>query len=141
MALDYGWIYVERGTGNAMQLACELFELNIQHRIMGDDLAGDAHAKIDIQIISRTLTLNNTYFKTQADAEAFLDTIETLAAAGTFTVEIRASSSTMPGSNFDIKSGVTSMEMLFQGANGVTKVARGDGVVFAIKRIVFVQGA
>lgn len=135
--LDYGWIYVERGAGNAFQLGCDkwFFDMSWLLRETVQDTAGDQHQGFDQQIIARGIVLKNVYFKTSTDFETFLDRALTMNAAGTVTIEIRKTTAAIPGSLFAFKSGVTSLEMLFEKCTNGQKISRGDDDVYMVSRL------
>ena len=56
-------------------------------------------------------------------------------AAGTVTIEIRKTTAALPGSLFAFKSGVTSLEMLFEKCTNGQKISRGDDDVYMVSRI------
>ncbi len=135
--LDFGYIYVERGEANAFQLGCDKWFFNqiwaIRETIK--DTAGDQHQGFDIAIIGREIILKNVWFRDSADAETFLDRALTFNAAGTVTIEVRKTSAALPGSLFAFKSGVTSLEMLFEVITNLQKVGRGDDDTYMIAQI------
>jgi len=127
---DYGWAFIEQSTANAMQLASRAWSLSMSWGLNTlQDIAGDQHIGVSIGIISRVITLQQTFFKITADVEAFLNTATVLNAAGTSTVKIKVN--TAP-TFFAFKSGVTSLEMFFETIAGLRKVELANGTVYMI---------
>lgn len=127
---DYGWAFIEQSTANAMQLASRAWSLSMSWGLETlQDLAGDEHIGISIGIIARTIILQQTFFKTTADIQAFINTATVLNAAGTSTVKIKVNSAP---TFFAFKSGVTSLEMFFEAIAGLRKVELADGTVYMV---------
>jgi len=139
MALDYGWIYIERGEANALQVGCTSCFINEDEEIIVEDLPEENRVSISMGTMTRFLYIKNVWFQTKADAELFLDRMKTFNAAGGMTVELRVNSGAFPGCLFAIYSGKTSMEMLRKSCSQIEKVAYGDGTVFKIARVVLRQ--
>jgi len=141
MSLNYGWTYIENSTANAMQLASATWKLNEVHNIdpYVQDVAGDVHVGRDLLEIKRELILIDVFFKTRADIELFLKRVIALNTVGTSTVQIRVSTSSLPGAFFNFQSGINSMEMLFKMKGGIQKVANENGVVYKIDTVLLRQ--
>ena len=146
MTLNYGWVYIERGTANAIQLACEkpwklgIREQNVRENIM--HVEGDIHISISgIESVVRTVTLNDVIFKTLADFEAIIYKLRKLNAAGTMTLEL-AYSDTPDFIKFHATATTQydTMEVKFVEATGLQKVARASGTVYKCAKMVFEQG-
>lgn len=135
--LDYGWIHIERGGANAFDLGCKKWHLNITWNLMEtvQDLPGDIHIGFDMQVIGREIILTEVYFKTSEDVETFINKAQVINAAGKATLEIQKTSDAVPGSLFEFKSGVTSLEMLFIQVATLQKVGRGNSDVYMVQTV------
>lgn len=135
--LDYGWIYVNRGLANAMQLGCDKWFYNHiwSIRKTTQDTAGDQHQGYSMAIIGREIILKNIWFENSTDVETFLARALALNTAGICTIEIRKTTAAIPGSFFAWKSGVTSLNMLFEVITNLQKVGRGNDDTYMIGQI------
>ncbi len=100
-----------------------------------NDLTGDQHIGQDLGIISRTITLMETFFKNETDVETFIARAQSLNTGGTSTVSIQIKTD---GSKFDFFQGqsvTNTIEMLFTNIQGLQKVANENGTVYKIDLI------
>ena len=139
MALDKGYFYIERGEGTEIQLQMEKWQLMIRYEPIIEDLPDEGYISITLKIVNRMIVLRNIYFRTKADAELFLDRINTLNAAGGMTCELRVSSDALPGSLFNFKSGKTAIEMFCLDISPLEKIAYGDGQIYRVGILKFRQ--
>lgn len=135
--LDYGWIYLNRGLTNAMQLGCDKWGFNLIWAIRAtvQDTAGDQHQGFDMQIIGREIILQKVWFRNSTDAEIFMARAIEINRVGTCTVEIRKTTDAIPGSFFAWKSGVTVLNMLFEQIQNLQKAGREDSDVYMISQL------
>lgn len=146
MTLDYGWVYIERGTADEMRLACaspwkiDIVEQNVKENIM--HVVGDTHISISgIEEVVRTITLNDVIFKTRTDFETCIQKLRKLNNAGTMTLEL-AYSDTPDFIKFHATASTQydTMEVKFLRATGLQKIARGAGTVYKCAKMMFEQG-
>lgn len=139
IALTYGYIYIERGTGNEIQLAVKLWNIGIHYKPITEPLSEGDYFHTHMMKVVRYVACRNIYFKTKSDAELFLDRMHTLNAAGGMTLEVRTNSGVMPGSLLNFISGKTAIEVTCLDINPLSKVAYGDGTVYKVNMCKFQQ--
>lgn len=122
-------MYIERGTGNEIRLAVKNWDILIHYKPITEDLPEGDYFHVDMGTVVRLIVIKNMYFKTDTDAELFLDRMHTLNPTG-MTLEIRKTSAAMPGSLFNFLSGKVEMEVACLDIAPLTKVAYGDGIVY-----------
>ena len=105
---------------------------------MTEDLPAGEYFYIDMGTVARFVICRDMYFKTKADAELFLDRMDTLNANG-MTLEIQTNSAAVPGSLLNFISGKTAMEVACLQITPFTKVAYGDGTVYKVGMCKFRQ--
>jgi len=133
MALNYGSIHIERGTGNAMNFY-GFWEIDWEFAPTIEHLYSDTHMGWDMGMIKRTVYIVDARFKTTADAEAFLSTLKTLQAAGTMTLELQVEAADY----FEIDGSTTSIEVLCKKVSKLKKLAHGySGTVYGVDMMVF----
>ena len=137
MALDYGAIHIERGTGNAMNFY-GYWEIDYDFDPTISDLYSDTRLSYDYGIIKRTVYIVDAMFTTTADAETFLSTLKTLQAAGTMTLELQIEAADY----FEIDGTNTSLEVFCTKISKLKRITSGYGTpsVYKIPFMIFKEG-
>lgn len=141
MALDKGYVYIERTETNEIQLQPDKWQLFVKYMPIIEDIPDENYVSITLKIVSRIIVLRNIYFRTKVDVETFLDRMDTFNAAGGMTIEVRTTSAAIPGSFLNFKSGKTAIEMLCLDISPLEKIAYGDGTVYKVGMLKFRQSA
>ena len=132
-------MYIERGTGNEIQLASPAIPIKIMYKTFTEDLPEGEYFHTEMGTVRRIVTCKTIYFKTTSDAELFIDRMHTLNAAGGMNLEIRVSSAAMPGSLFNFISGKYTMKVACLEISNFLKIAYGDGTVWKCGQCKFRQ--
>jgi len=145
MTLNYGWAYFERGTGNAFQLATrESPEVSVEITNASDNImhiVGETHINIPgIDEVKRMVKLKQVLFQSQSDFEDCIHKIMLINLTTTLTFEwAYVSTPAFIKLWSDGSTQYTTMELKYKKSEGLRKVARGSGVVYECKSIVFEQ--
>lgn len=135
MALNYGSIHIERGTGNAMQFY-GAWEFDWKFNgVTITNFPGDTRISYDMEQIERYIYIVNTLFKTTADAELFLSTLKTAQAAGTLTLELQVEAADY----FEVDGTNTSTEVYCRQITRFRRISHGypSTSVYEVPMIIF----
>ena len=122
MALNYGSIHIERGTGNAMnfygywELDTEWIDVEITH------FPGDTHNGYGLGAVKRVVYIVDAKTTSTSDMETMLSTVNSLNTAP-FTLELQIESADY----FKCDGSTTSMEVMARKISKLKRVTQGYG--------------
>ena len=140
MALDHGWLHIERGeVGVAMKVelgGVPPWTLSRKEQyLFKETLPSDSRFAAMINTIDRIVTCFELMFRTQAEVETFLANISTLNLTG-MTLEIQTTSTP---TYFKWDGANEAMEVHCPDVKGLQPMALGGGSVYMIPQVTFEQ--
>lgn len=136
MALIKGWLYLDYGGGNQMQIPIRDWEIDKDNKPTFIDYPNDGHYGFALKIYKRTVKIKGCMINNKTDWDLFLLTLDTIQATP-YNMRIKIKGTPETWYKFD---GVNqTMPVLSDKERGAKKAAGGDDQHYIMKQLMLRQ--